>query len=278
MLDLTSLPPSVVESLIREKRDEFNLLSPTEYYESLAAFILYVREHDSPFQLFSPSSAAVLHDLGCIVTEASRGSRRGLASVLWFTAANWGYAASTCSLVAVLARSGQYGKEAVTAPVERRFRALVQGNDPVATAIQGEILYQQGKYAEAEAVLGKVTRKGEAGAGALGNWEPNFRLTLGKTLGRRGKTDQAVAILRGLSDEGYIEADPELGRLLRGSDPEEALQYLFKAGCTGALGCFEEMAAIELDKAAKAEHSSDEADCRLWAAELARLADSKAEF
>ncbi len=196
---------------------------------------------------------------------------------LWFTAANWGFAPSVCSLAAFLARRGQYGKEEVFAPAEKRFRALVKGGDPIAMAIEGEVLYHQGKYGEAEVLLTKVLRK-HADKGDLGNWEPNFRLTLGKTLGKRGKTDQAAAILRKLSEDGYIEADPELGRALRGSDPDGALQYLFKAGCTGALDCFEEMAAIELVKAAVAEDASSAADHRLWAQELSRLADKNAEY
>ncbi|OAA67459.1 hypothetical protein ISF_03635 [Cordyceps fumosorosea ARSEF 2679] len=282
IVDLTSLPPSLVEGVIRDKSDDFDLLSPAQYYESLVDFTLYVREHDNPFQLFSPSkqlpTAPVLHDLGCIVLEASRGSKSGLAATLWFAAANWGFAPSACSFAAMLARSGQYGKDSVTAPAEQRFRALVRAGDPVAAAIEGEILYQQGKYAEAEAALLRVQRRQAAGTADLGSWEPNFRLALGRTLGRRGKADQAVAILRGLSDEGYIAADAELGRLLRGADPDAAMQYLFRPGCTGALSCFEEMAAIELDKAAKAEKPSDAADHRLWAEELTRLADKNAEF
>lgn len=215
--------------------------------------------------------------------EASRGFKSHLAASLWFTATNWGHAPSACSLAAFLARSGQYGKEEFFAPAEQRFRALVRGGDPTAMAIEGEVLYQQGKYDEAEATLNKVLQGQKqhargGGDGGLGNWEPNFRLTLGKTLAKRGKTDQAVAILRRLSEEGYIEADPQLGKTLRASDPDEALQYLFKAGCTGALDCFEEMATIELDKAAKAGSSSEANDHWLWAQELTRLADKDADF
>lgn len=212
--------------------------------------------------------------------EVSRGGRSGLASALWFTAGNWGYAPSTCSLIAVMARAGRYGQDAAMAPAEKRFRALVQSGDPVAVAIEGQILYQQGKYAEAEAALRQVlrTHAGTGGSAAFAHWEPNARLALGMTLGRRGRTDEAVAMLRQLSDDGYIEAEPVLGRLLRGSDPEAALQHLFKAGCTGALECFEEMAAIELDRAAKTDNANDAADHRLWAEELARLADNRAEF
>ncbi|KAM3467531.1 hypothetical protein MY5147_001495 [Beauveria neobassiana] len=279
MLDLASLPRTQVEALIHKNSNDFDLLSPAEYYDSLMAFTLHIRDHDNPFQLLSPThklpGAPVLHDLGCIVMEASRGSKSGLASVLWFTAASWGFGPSACSLVAILAAHGEYGKSTATAPAERRFRALVKAGDPVAMAIEGDILYRQGKYGEAEAILRKVQQQHAAD---LANWEPNFRLALGKTLARRGKTDQAIAMLRALADDGYIEADQQLGSALRSTDPDEALQYLFKAGCTGALHCFEEMATIELDKAANAKNSSDAADHRLWAGELARLADRKAEF
>ncbi|KAM3454655.1 hypothetical protein MY3296_002896 [Beauveria thailandica] len=279
MLDLTSLPRTHVEALIHEMRSDFDLLSPTEYYDSLTGFTLHIRDHDSPFQLLSPTpklpGAPVLHDLGCIVMEASRGYNNALASALWFTAASWGFGPSACSLVAIVAAYGEYGKRTAIEPVERRFRALVKAGDPVAMAIEGDVLYRQGKYGEAEAILRKVQKKHAAD---LGNWEPNFRLALGKTLARRGKTDQGVAMLRALADDGYIEADRQLGSELRSTDPDEALQHLFKAGCTGAVLCFEEMAAIKLDKAANAKTSSDAADHRLWAVELARLADRKAEF
>ncbi|KAM3502041.1 hypothetical protein MY10362_005123 [Beauveria mimosiformis] len=279
MLDLTSLPRTRVEALIRENSSEFDLLSPAEYCDSLMGFTLHIRDHDSPFQLLSPThqlpGAPVLHDLGCIVMEASRGTKDDLASALWFIAASWGFGPSACSLAAILAAYGEYGKSTATAPAERRFRALVKAGDPVAMTIEGDRLYRQGKYGEAEAILRKVQQKH---ATDLGNWEPNFRLTLGKTLARRGKTDQAVAMLRALAEDGYIEADGQLGSELRSTDPDEALQHLFKAGCTGGLRCFEEMAAIELDKAAIAKNSSDAADHRLWAGELARLADRKAEF
>ncbi|KAJ4145041.1 hypothetical protein LMH87_003903 [Akanthomyces muscarius] len=286
ILDLKSLPRLHVEAFIHHKGDEFNLIPPAGYYASLMAYTQYIRDYDSPFQLVSPSQdlpgAAVLHDLGCIVMEASRGFKSHLAASLWFTATNWGYAPSACSLAAFLARSGQYGKEDFFAPAEKRFRALVKGGDPIAMAIEGEILYREGKYGEAETILNNVLRKqkqhSDSSAGGLRNWEPNFRLTLGKTLGKRGKTDQAVAILRRLSEDGYIEADPQLGKTLRASDPDEALQYLFKAGCTGALDCFEEMATIKLDKATKAGDSSEANDHRLWAQELTRLADKNAAF
>ncbi|KAJ6781442.1 hypothetical protein PWT90_08454 [Aphanocladium album] len=284
MLDFTDLQPAVVEAFIQRQRHEFDLRSPAEYYEGLMAYADEIRSRKTPYPVFKPTeklpNAAVLHDLGCIVLEVSRGRMTLLASSLWFVASNWGYAPSTCSLISSMARHGAYGTLDFLAPAERRFQALLNsGRDMIALAIHGEILRSQGNLAAAEDALREALRRHEAkGGGELGNWEPNARIALGQTLAQRGKTDEAVAMLRRLSDEGYIEADVPLGKALRGTDADQAAQYMYRAGCAGALEVFNEIAALELDKSAKADTPSEAEDHRKWAQELTHLANRKAEF
>ncbi|KAJ3485153.1 hypothetical protein NLG97_g6879 [Lecanicillium saksenae] len=282
MLDFTAIPRSYVEAFISTCGDEFDIRSPAGYYDGLMVYAESIRSRGNAFTVIKPTDklpdAVVLHDLGCIVAEASRGSMMGLAASLWFTAATWGYAPSTCSLAGFLAHTGMYGQSELFTPAEQRFQALVkQGRDPIAMAIQGEILCRQGSLAAAEDMLRKALRRHES-KGELGNWEPNARISLGRTLAKRGKTDEAEAVLRKLSDEGYIEADGPLGKILRDKDPDLASQYMFRMGCVGFLDVFNDMAAIELDKSAKAENSRDAEEHRKWAEELSHLGNKKATF
>lgn len=207
--------------------------------------------------------------------EASRGTKADLSLSLWSVAGNWGFAPSTCSAVSYLVRINLYRKLEVFQPLEKRFRALVaSGCDPITMAIQGEVLFAEKSYTAAENGLRTVLRD----PGSLGNWEPKARLALGKTLARRGKTHEALAILSKLSQDGYIEADEPLGEVLRNTNPDEALRQLYQAGCAGTLSSFNLMAAIELTKATEAKTSSDAEHHRKWAQELTRLADKRAEY
>lgn len=210
--------------------------------------------------------------------QASRGMNTPLAMSLWLPACNWGFKPSLLSLIWLLVRSGVYNAGPDFKGVERRFQALVKTKtDPIAMAIEGEVLYRKGDFVRAEEIL-RAAMENHNSKSSLVNWEPNCQLTLGKTLAMRKKRDEAAAILQKLSDEGYIEADLELGKILRHVNANEALKYLYKAGCTGALQAFEEMAVMELERAAAAKNPSEAAEHRRWAAEYSRLADRRAEF
>lgn len=181
------------------------------------------------------------------------------------------------TLVSYLRISGGLGKIPQLTDIENRFKAQVRkGTDPLVLAVQGDILHSQGKYAEAERILRDVLEKHDASG--LGGWEPNCRLTLGRALAAQDKTEEGLAILQELSDDGYVQADMHLGQLLIKIDEDEALKYLFKAACMGTLPAYVDMAIIHAKRAARAKDQAEAAENKRWESEFLRLADPKSQI
>ncbi|RFU72557.1 tetratricopeptide repeat [Trichoderma arundinaceum] len=202
-------------------------------------------------------------------------SADAFATALWASASEAGYRPSTLSLARHLARSGAYGRIAQLRKVEARFKQLVStARDPDALTVEGELQYEQGNYEAAIRALQRALQVGSPGF----EWKPYCQLCMGKAFVKTNKHDEARAIFESLSEIGLIEADIELGKLLRVSDRDAAERHLFAAASSGRGDMFSLLSEIALEKAAESgtDKTSKEESLR-WAKEWSKLADSRTE-
>lgn len=180
-----------------------------------------------------------------------------------------GYRPSTLSLARQLIRSGAYSRIPQLRRVEARFKGLVStGKDADALTAEGELLFEQGRLEAAATALNKALKMGEF------EWRPYCELCLGRAYLRIGKVDEARGLFEKLAEEGVVEADMELGEMLRESDGDGARQRMFTAACNGRRDMFTRLSEMELER--DGEKSVEER--RLWALEWSKLADGRVEY
>ncbi|KAH6610397.1 tetratricopeptide repeat [Trichoderma cornu-damae] len=203
-------------------------------------------------------------------------SADAFATALWASASEAGYRPSTLSLARHLARSGAYGRIAQLRKVEARFKQLVSAaRDPDALTVEGELQYEQGNYEAAIRALQRALQVGPAGF----EWKPYCRLCMGKAFVKTSKHDEARAMFESLSEIGLIEADVELGKLLRVSDRDAAERHLLTAASHGRGDMFSLLSEIALEKAAESgEDKTSKEEFLRWAKEWSKLADSRTEY
>jgi hypothetical protein len=102
---------------------------------------------------------------------------------------------------------------------------------------------------------------------------------VGKSLVKTNQHGEARALFESLSGIGFVEADVELGKLLRVSDKDAAERHLFTAASNGRADMFSLLSEIALEKAADAgdDKASKEESLR-WAKEWSKLADPRTEY
>lgn len=177
-----------------------------------------------------------------------------------------------------MVQSNLYGGGGVFESPQTQFEVLVaRKSNPIAMAIQGEVLFEKKKYVQSEKLLREILEDDNRRE-ALGNWESVCRMAFGRSLLKLGKKEEAIPIFRELSEQGNIEAHLLLGNALASSDPKRAAEALYRAGCSGMPWAFGELAAIELGKTAKAKSRQEADEHRRWASEFLRLSDPAAQF
>lgn len=203
-------------------------------------------------------------------------SADAFATALWASASEAGYRPSTLSLARHLARSGAYGRIAQLRKVEARFKQLVSTTrDPDALTVEGELQYEQGNYEAAIRALQRALQVGTAGF----EWKPYCQLCMAKAFVKTSRQDEARAILESLSEIGLIEADIELGKLLRVSDRDAAERHLFAAASGGRGDMFSLLSEIALEKAAESgDDKTPKEESLRWAKEWSKLADPRTEY
>ncbi|PNY29893.1 Uncharacterized protein TCAP_00188 [Tolypocladium capitatum] len=276
---LAEIPGTSFESVIYRNGNSFRRLSPEQYYECAERFTEAIKQGSNPWAVSlsgSGISAEVLHELACIMRQI-RGPRSAdaFATAMWASASELGYRPSTLSLARQLIRSRAYGRTPQLRKVEARFKQLVStSKDPDAMTAEGELLFEQGRFDVAVATLQRALRAGSASF----EWKPYCELCLGKALLKLGRRREARTVLEALSEAGLVEADIELGDMLRASDGAKAEQHMYAAACSGRLDMFSHLSEIALEGAASApgDGRSTE-DGRRWAMEWSRLADIRAE-
>lgn len=196
-------------------------------------------------------------------------SADAFATAMWASASELGYRPSTLSLARQLIRSGAYGRMPQLRKVEARFKHFVStGKDANALTAEGELLFEQGRFDVAVATLRRALRVGSASF----EWKLYCELCLGKALLKLGRREEARGVLEALSEAGLVEADVELGNLLRASDRDKAEQHMYAAACNGRPDMFSHLSEMALEGAASAN-----GDGRRWAMEWSRLADARTE-
>lgn len=198
------------------------------------------------------------------------------AMAMWASASQVGYRPATLSLARQLVRSGAYGRQRSMAGVEARFRKLASsGKDADALTVAGEFLYEQGRFEAAVATL----RDALATEAPDFEWKPYSQLCLGKALLKLNRCDEALVVLKPLSESGLPEADAELGHLLKNRDSSKAAQHFFAASCNGKRDMFHYLAQLALEPSSLAAgQDSDPEERRRWASEWSRLADPRSEY
>lgn len=146
--------------------------------------------------------------------------------------------------------------------------------DPDALTVEGELQYEQGNY---EAAIRALQRALQVGASGF-EWKPYCQLCMGKALVKTNKHDEARAIFESLAEIGLIEADIELGKLLRVSDRDAAERHLFAAASAGRGDMFSLLSEIALERAAESGDDKAKEESLRWAKEWSKLADSRTEY
>lgn len=197
--------------------------------------------------------------------------------VLWASASELGYVLSTLSLVQNLVMSDMYMAIVQMRNVEARFQRLVAGGkDPDALTIEGQRLFKQGRLEPAVAMFQR----------ALKAWSSDFELRWrcllwqGKAYLKLGRTEEAMKMFEPLVEYGYVEAEVELAKLLRTTDPERARQLMYAAACKGGstdMFTFLSEMALEEALATQTTNKRGSKESRRWAVEWSRLANLRAD-
>lgn len=190
---------------------------------------------------------------------------------MWASASDMGHDAATITLARSIIRSKAWGRKQQLSKVEARFKQLVaSGTNPDALTAEGELQYEQGKYAAASRVLERAL--------ALDvdfEWRPQCQLWLARAYRKLGRTDRALELLESMGSQGPVEADAELATMLKVSEPEKAEQHLFTAAVNGYLNMYTHLSEMEFQREAEAVDGNAKRNHHLWAMEWARLADPK---
>ncbi|KAK1250897.1 hypothetical protein MKX07_005452 [Trichoderma sp. CBMAI-0711] len=287
---LSEIPLSSFEAAISRNGDAFQRQTPAEYYRCADKFHEAISRGTDPWSVSLTGKDGfpleVIHETACIM-RLIRGPRSAdaFATALWASASEAGYRPSTLSLARHLARSGAYGRVPQLRRVEARFKQLVStARDADALTVEGELQYEQGHYEAAIRALQRALQVGggtpaAAAAAASFEWKPYCELCMGKALAKLGRHDEARAILEALSDAGLVEADVELGNLLRVSDRDAAERHLFAAASKGRADMFSVLSEIALDKAAEAgQDKALRQESLRWAKEWSKLGDPRTEY
>lgn len=191
---------------------------------------------------------------------------------MWASASELGYVPSTLSLAQNLIMSGYYLALAQLGKAEARFQQLVaRGRDPNALTVEGQWLFKQGRFEAAAVMFQRALKTGSSGF----EWTLSCRLWLGRTLLKLGRTEEAAEVFKPLAEAGYNEADIELAKLLRTTDPDRAQQHMYVAGCRGSPEMFTFLSEMALEEAlaTQATNKRSSKENRRWAVEWSRLAD-----
>lgn len=202
-------------------------------------------------------------------------SADAFATALWASASEEGYRPSTLSLARQLIRSGAYGRVPQLRRVETRFKQLVStAKDADALTAEGELLFEQANYSAAVRVLERALQVG----GSSFDWEPYCRLCMGKSYVKLGRLNEAEDIFSSLAKQGVVEADIELGNLLRTGKRDSAEQHIYNAACSGKVDMFNHLSEIALQRAAEAGDEKSKKEFQQWAVEWSKLADVRVEY
>ncbi|KAM6477903.1 hypothetical protein HDV62DRAFT_198875 [Trichoderma sp. SZMC 28011] len=278
---LSEIPQSSLEAVIIRNPEAFQRHTPEEYYKCAEKFHEAISRGSDPWSITLTGKngfpVELIHETACIMRQI-RGPRSAdaFATALWASASEAGYRPSILSLARHLARSGAYGRVAQLRKVEARFKQLVStARDPDALTVEGELQYEQGNYEAAIRALQRALQVGAAGF----EWKPYCQLCMGKAFVKTSRHDEARAIFESLSEIGLIEADIELGKLLRVSDRDAAERHLFTAASNGRADMFSLLSEIALEKAAESgDDKTSKEEAQRWAKEWSKLADPRTEY
>ncbi|KAH7023543.1 hypothetical protein EDB80DRAFT_697875 [Ilyonectria destructans] len=258
----------------------FDSLPPAQYYEVARRFAEAIQKGSSPWSVRlagqNAISARVLYDVGCIMRHIREPrSSQSFAVAMWASAADMGHRPATLSLARQLIHSHAWGQKSQLRKVETRFKQLVsEGKDPNALTIEGEMLYELGKYDAAA----KILKRALLLDGEDFEWKSQCQLYLGKAYVKLQRPAEAKEVFQAIPNSGSSEADVELGQLLRSSDVEKAEQHLYAAAINGKPEMFRHLSEIAFDNQTKATDKQTMKDHQLWAMEWSRLADPKEQF
>ncbi|KAK7429994.1 hypothetical protein QQZ08_003383 [Neonectria magnoliae] len=194
---------------------------------------------------------------------------------MWASAAEMGSRTASVSLARHIIRSGAWGQKSQMKNIETRFKQLVsEGKDPNALTVEGEHLYELGKYDAAANMLRRALDLGEDDF----EWKSLCQLYLGRSYLKLKRPTEAREVFEALSESGSAEADADLGQLLRSSDIEKAEQHLYTAAINSNPETFRHLSEIAFENMSRATDEYTRKDQQRWAMEWSRLADPKVQF
>ncbi|KAL6910599.1 hypothetical protein GGI43DRAFT_378558 [Trichoderma evansii] len=281
VFNLSEIPMSSFVAVIERNGEAFKRAPPAEYYDCVRKFHDAISRGSDPWSVVLTGKdgfpVEVIHEAACIMRQI-RGPRSAdaFSTALWASASDAGYRPSILSLTRHLVRSGAYGRISHLRKVEARFKQLVStARDADALTVEGELQYEQGNY---EAAIRALRRALQVGTPDF-EWKHTCQLCMGKSLVKTNKHEEARALFESLSSIGFVEADVQLGKLLRISDKDAAERHLFTAASNGRADMFSLLSEIALEKAADSggDKASKEESLR-WAKEWSKLADPRTEY
>ncbi|KAM4054682.1 tetratricopeptide repeat domain-containing protein [Hirsutella rhossiliensis] len=278
---MEEFPRESFHQIVSQDPEVFHRLSADGYYDCAQMISEAVRQGASPWAISfgrgKEIPADVLHDLGCIMRH-NPGTRGAVWSmVMWASASELGYVPSTISLARNLIMSDLYLAIAQMGKAEARFRQLVaRGKDPNALMVEGQWLFKQGRFEAAVAMLQRALKAGSSGF----EWKWTCLLWLGRAFLKLGRTEKATEVFEPLAEFGYVDANVELAKLLRTTDPDRAQQHMYIAGCRGSTEMFTFLSemALEAALATQATDTRSSKESRRWAVEWSRLANWRADY
>ncbi|KPM43512.1 hypothetical protein AK830_g3071 [Neonectria ditissima] len=258
----------------------FEALSVPQYYEIAQRFAEAIKHGSSPWSVRllgqNRLSHKDLYEVGCIMRHIREPrSSQAFAVAMWASAAEMGSRPATISLARQLIHSHAWGQKSQLRSVEARFKQLVsEGKDPNVLTVEGEHLYELGKYDAAANMLRRALALDEKDF----EWKSQCQLHLGKAYLKLKRPAEAREVFETISESGSAEADVELGQLLRSSDTEKAEQHLYTAAINGKPEMFHHLSEIAFENMNKAADEQTRKDQQRWAMEWSRLADPKVQF
>ncbi|RDA92809.1 hypothetical protein CP533_0824 [Ophiocordyceps camponoti-saundersi (nom. inval.)] len=261
------------EVVISKTFGTFSRLTPQQYFACAEKFVSQNRQSKPALVRDSSFPPEDLHEVACILYLLFRLTTCSMN--FWLCASHMGYAPSTLSLINLLdkIRGGKFGKSKSFAEVEARFKQIVvQGKNPDALTLEGKRLYTRSIYSGAAEMLQRALKVGSRHF----ELETVCRHYLAKTYLKLDRKKEAMDSLHILADAGLVDAQAELGKLYRPTDPVKAWQYLYE-GARANSELYRDLSEMTLEGAASTSGARHENLLR-WAWEWSRLAKSDVKY
>ncbi|KAJ4268557.1 hypothetical protein NW762_002621 [Fusarium torreyae] len=280
MFDINKITTRTFEEPIRAIGGFFDELKPEECHVYASKFADAIKNGADPYNAKLSGEndipLEILHEVAALLWLARpTAATHAFSTAMWASASEAGYHISTVSLGRCLMMSGGWGKLQGLKRVEDRFRQIVsEGKDQNALTAEGESFYKAGRYEAAVRILKRALSLNDFDF----DWRDDCQMCLGQSYLKLGRTAEARQVFEALGGARIPDADAELARMLRKTNPDAARQRMYSAAIGGRRDMFSQLAELELEQEAQVTDSESKKDHQRWAMEWFRLADPSVKF